>query len=424
MIEKKNVLIFPSGAENAINIFNSLKYNIHFELFGASMIYDEEHFIFDKELNIKDENFFNKFNELIEKLKIDFILPTHDEISYFLVKNEANIKKAKVCCSSLQACEIAYDKSKIYETFKNEFFAPIIYEKNSNMEYPVFAKPKHGAGGKGTFKVESYSELENIDFDKLLIMEYLPGKEYTVDCFTNRNGELQFCYARTRERVTNGIAYHSIKVEDNTEFLKIAKILNNTLKFRGAWFFQVKEDKNGKLKLMEFSIRQAGTMIYFREYGINFPALTLFDFMDLDVIPIMNNVTMVLERCIHNSFKLDYNYENVYFDFDDTIIIDKKVNTTAIKFIYQAINSNKNVYLITKHSDNIYESLKNYHIDKELFKDIIHLQPDQSKKDVIKKDKSIFIDNYFKERYEVYNELNIPVFDVDAIECLIDDSKI
>ena len=43
---------------------------------------------------------------------------------------------------------------------------------------------------------------------------------------------------------------------------------------------------------------------------------------------------------------------------------------------------------------------------------------------VIKKDKSIFIDNYFKERYEIHQNLNIPVFDVDAIECLIDDSKI
>ena len=29
-MEKINVLIFPSGAENAINVYDSLKYNIHF----------------------------------------------------------------------------------------------------------------------------------------------------------------------------------------------------------------------------------------------------------------------------------------------------------------------------------------------------------------------------------------------------------
>ena len=31
-----------------------------------------------------------------------------------------------------------------------------------------------------------------------------------------------------------------------------------------------------------------------------------------------------------------------------------------------------------------------------------------------------FIDNYFPERLEVYQKCNIPVFDVDAVEMLID----
>ena len=79
--------------------------------------------------------------------------------------------------------------------------------------------------------------------------------------------------------------------------------------------------------------------------------------------------------------------------------------------------------MITKHAKDIYETLEKYHIDKNIFKEI-HLKPGEMKSNVIKKDKSIFIDNYFKERYEIHQNLNIPVFDVDAIECLIDDSKI
>ena len=196
------------------------------------------------------------------------------------------------------------------------------------------------------------------------------------------------------------------------------------MKFRGAWFFQVKEDKNKKLKLLEICVRQAGTMIYFREYGFNFPALTIFDFMNQDVMPIMNNFNLVLDRCIHNSFKMDYKYEHIYIDFDDTLIFNNKVNSMAMRFIYQALNDNKKIYLITKHAKDILNSLNEHKIDKNIFFEIIHLENDERKVDVINKEKSIFIDNYFKERYEVYSQLNIPVFDVDAIECLIDDSKI
>ena len=52
------------------------------------------------------------------------------------------------------------------------------------------------------------------------------------------------------------------------------------------------------------------------------------------------------------------------------------------------------------------------------------LDLNSNKIDYINPNKSIFIDNYFIERYEVNQKLGIPVFDVDAIECLIDDSKI
>ena len=93
MINKKNILIYPAGAENAINIFNSLKYNIHFELYGASMVNNHASFIYDKEhyfegdLSIKNKDFFRIFNDMLENFKIDFIIPTHDEIAVFLNNN-------------------------------------------------------------------------------------------------------------------------------------------------------------------------------------------------------------------------------------------------------------------------------------------------------------------------------------------------
>jgi transposase len=49
---------------------------------------------------------------------------------------------------------------------------------------------------------------EEIDFylkkdSTLLALEFLPGKEYTVDCFTDKNGKLLFAEGRQRIRIYN-----------------------------------------------------------------------------------------------------------------------------------------------------------------------------------------------------------------------------
>ena len=245
---KKNILIYPAGSESAINIYNSLKYNIHFNVFGASMkdnhsafIYDKEHYCEGK-FAINNESFFEEFNNMLSKFHIDFIICTHDEVITFLMQNQDKIK-ATICCSPVETVEIAYDKKKTYETFEEYAFNPKIYTKIEDVEYPVFLKPRHGAGGKGTSIANNEQELRRKieEQNNLVMCEYLPGAEYTIDCFTNKDGVLKFSYARTRERITNGISYRSRKVENNKEFEKIANEINNKLKFRGAWFFQVKE---------------------------------------------------------------------------------------------------------------------------------------------------------------------------------------
>ena len=48
------------------------------------------------------------------------------------------------------------------------------------------------------------------------------------------------------------------------------------------------------------------------------------------------------------------------------------------------------------------------------------LKPKENKEDYIKKEKAIFIDNMYAERKSVITKLGIPVFDVDAIEVLLD----
>ena len=425
-MDKKNILIFPS---NAVEIYQSLKYSIHFDAYGASGIHDHSKFIFpenklivSKHLYITDEKFFETFNGIINKWHIDFIIPSHDTIALFLMRNQDKIN-AKVICSPLKTTEIAENKQLTYEALKDtEYYSKVYSLNDEDIKYPVFLKPFVAAGAKGTVKVNNVEELKQ-NFEKrkdFLICEYLPGEEYTIDCFTDKTGKLLFAGARSRERITNGVTFLSRRIEMTPEMNFIANDLNSRFEFRGAWFFQVKADANGKLKLMEFSVRQAGTMSFYRQLGINFSLLSLFDFMDIPVKILFNDLNLKLDRGTQTLYDISYDYDTIYLDYDDTLVVNNRVNTDVIQLIYQAHNNSKKVCLLTKHIGDLEESFNQFFLSKKMFDEIIIIEPSKKKSDYIKHQKAIFIDNFFPERECVHSECGIPVFDVDAVECLID----
>lgn len=426
-MNKVKILIFPAGAENALEIYNSLKYNIHLDVYGltgksdhAKFVYPNDRYI-EGNYYINDDNFINRINRLITNLGIDIIIPTHDTVALFFAKYRTKIN-AKIVVANYETALIAREKRLTYEKFRDKDFCPKIYDSFEKiLDYPVFIKPNIGEGAKGVAVVNNYEEGEKSlsNGNDILICEYLPGKELTVDCFTNRKGELLFIGPRTRERVQMGISFHSETISVSDEIGEIAHEINNELSFRGPWFFQVKQDSRGRYKLLEVSTRQAGTMAVYRQLGINFALLGIFDVLNYDVAILKNNFTLELDRCLHNRYRLNFEYNTVYIDFDDTLIVHGKVNDLLVRYIYQCINNKKRVVLITKHSLSLEESFKKYRLHSNMFDEIIHINEKEEKADYINHKDAILIDNYFYERKDVKQKLGIPVFDVDAVEALV-----
>lgn len=430
-MNKTNVLIFPCGSQSGLDIYNALKFNVHFNIFGVSGQKDHSSFIFQNDridvstkYYITNDSFLNYLNDIIMHWNIEYIIPTHDIIARFLQEKAKEIN-ATIVCSPLETTRVAENKLLMYEKLKDEYYFPKVYDVNSNcIEFPVFLKPNISAGGKGTRAVFDKNELETVKnsmdtINGYLAYEFLPGKEYTVDCFTDRKGKLLFVGPRTRERVTNGITYHSTRVKLTEEIRKIADSLNEHFEFRGLWYFQIKEDRNGRLKFLEFSVRHAGTMTYYRQLGVNFPLLSLLDFMGYDIEILINNFDLILDRAIETKYSAGIDYDTIYIDFDDTIIVNNQVNELVISFIYKSINLKKKIILLTKHEKNIYDSLRKYKLSADIFDEIIVIDDNKNKYEYIKEDKAIFIDNYYFDRKSVFENCHIPVFDVDAVESLV-----
>ena len=269
-MKEYNILIFPCGTEIANEIINSLVNHKYFKLcFASSESASYCHFR-NQEIDIlpfvTDKNFESKLSDIVEKKNIDFIIPAHDDVAYVLSQIEKNLK-AKVIGQSKQVNDIVRFKDLTYDYFGGILPLARIYKSEPNlMDFPLFTKPKKGQGSLNAEKLNTIDEYNNFfsinNRNDFVLMEYLTGQEFTIDCFSD-NANLLYYGARTREKITRGISVQSTFVNDkvlNAQFSKYAQIISKSLNISGIWFYQMKFDKNNELQLLEIGPRVSGTM--------------------------------------------------------------------------------------------------------------------------------------------------------------------
>ena len=421
----KNILVFPCGSEIALEIHRSLIHSIHFHLIGANSVDDHGRFVYEDYIGdvpyLTDERFVSYMAQIVSARQIDAIYPATDAAITYLKRAESQLG-CKIIAPCLETVEICLSKRKTYRHLQDVISVPHEYFSVKEItQYPVFGKHDIGHSAIGTQRLDD----ETMAADYLLhnqnavICDYLPGEEYTVDCFSNRHGELLFYGARKRARIKNGISVHTMPISDEKdEFGKLIRAINKAVNFRGAWFAQFKRDSHDNLVLLEIAARLGGSSALFRARGINFALLTLFDAFDYDVSIVSNQYSVEMDRALDNIFNIDIHYTEAYVDFDDCLCLYKKyVNTTLVAFLYQCLNHNIRLTLLTHHDYDIHESLKKLRLDN-IFDRIIHIDRSRSKADYIDNRDSIFIDDSYAERASIAQK-GIPVFSVDMIKMLL-----
>lgn len=425
MTDVKNVLVFPAGTEIAFEIHAALSRSKFVKLFGATSVPCHAEFVYERCLEdfpfVDEPGFLERLNQAVEDLGIDYIYPAHDSALLTLTRLQDQIH-AQVVTSPLETVEICRDKNRTYAFLKGAPYLPAFYAGADQVPaYPVFIKPAVGQGSQGARRIDSRAQLEEALADGVdyAICEYLPGEEFTVDCFTDRHGRLLLVSPRSRERIRAGIAVRSRILPEDPRITAIARDLDSRLSFRGAWFFQLKKNREGEYRLMEAAPRVAGTMCAARNRGANLPLMTLFDRWGYDLDLLLNDNSLLLDRAFITRYQTDLQYRTVYVDFDDTLVLGDKVNEELMMFLYQARNAGKELVLLSRHSRDLEEDLKRFAISKDLFSRCIRLEEGDDKARYIEPD-GIFIDDSFAERRRVKERCGIPVFDVDMVESLLD----
>ena len=194
--------------------------------------------------------------------------------------------------SHLQKKNIDTPKFQIVETY-SEFIEA--RNKLKQKGQPYIIKPCVSNGTRG-FRIVSdkidqrdllfnhkpnsqYIEEQRLDnilkdgFPTLLVSEYMPGQEYTVDCFMN-DGEIKLIIPRTRDKMNNGISVAGT-IERNEEIIEYCKKILGTLKLHGPIGIQVKYSLSGKPLVVEINPRIQGTTVACIGAGVNIPLIAL-----------------------------------------------------------------------------------------------------------------------------------------------------
>jgi hypothetical protein len=346
----KKVFVFPSCNEPGLEIINSLTKSNKFEIWGGSSYnieFDPSRVILANYVPCPDyyeQNFRIKFEQILVENKIDFVFPALD----VLVAEFAqwHLHKTKFITTNSNTAQLLLSKGDTYRHLKSVIPVPEIY-KDSRVEFPIFAKPDHGSGSRGNLLVTNEIEFALARERKLLLCEYLPGAEFTVDCINDLSGNMLFHNVRIRGNIGRGISLgtkdrYFPEIEDY-----VSKIAEN-IRIEGPWFAQFKLSRDGIPKLMEINARVAGSMGLTRFLGVNIPLISLFLYSGSEVKIPATRQNITLNRCLKNLGELD-NFNFVIWDLDDTILRkDGKPDPDAIACLIDLENRNKKQILLTK----------------------------------------------------------------------------
>lgn len=419
------VLVFPCGSEIGLEIHGALKYCKDVELYGVSSVSDHGEFVYARyrqiDAQVGSADFIDQLNELVDEWQIDWILPAHDSVILRLAEERGRLA-APAVVPGVELARICRNKNATYAHLAGCDFVPEAVVGLA-AEYPIFAKPAVGQGSQGAERVDdAFRHRQLLDCGiEYVFSEYLPGEEFTVDCIADAEGGLLMASPRQRARVKSGISVRTQPADLGEEVESIARQLAEVFRFKGAWFFQLRRARNGRLKLLEVAPRIAGSMGLSRSLGINYPLLSLYAHAGLAFSVIAQRHPILMDRALKNCFRVELDFDRVYLDLDDTLILRGQVNALLMALIYQWQARSVEVVLITRHASCPRETLERFRIAPQLFAGIIHIQDGSPKSAAIDRpDRAIFIDDAYRERLDVSRTLGLPVFDLDAIEQLLD----
>ncbi len=232
---------------------------------------------------------------LCAREKIDLILFHHDEELRLYSRRRSAFDEigTRLLAADPEVVEVAVDKSQLYAALQGEGIplpkhqlvtAENCEEAALSLGYPdreLIVKPPNLWGASGVYRITekpllwdqrlqlpmaTLSQLKASLDRPILMMEALPGPEYSVDAFLGAKGAVAI--PRRRNRITGGVALRTT-LEDHPEIAALTLKAGRALGLRYVYGMQFRCDESGSPKLLECNPRIQGTSVASWGSGLN-----------------------------------------------------------------------------------------------------------------------------------------------------------
>ena len=211
---------------------------------------------------------------------IDSIIPLTNKAIDFLNTHREELSGGNriLGIQESSTIEICHDKWNLWKFMEMEGFTSpktfLLEESNPPDVFPLIAKERKGEGGKNQILIEDQRDLDYCmdKFPNHIFQEFILGREYSVDLFSDKKGAPQLIVPRERLSVRGGEVMTS-RIDMNKAIIDSVEALNRRLALTGPCNIQGILDDKGNFFLTDLNLRFGSGSVHTIAAGGNIPLM-------------------------------------------------------------------------------------------------------------------------------------------------------
>jgi carbamoyl-phosphate synthase large subunit len=257
--------------------------------------------------------FADQLVSLCRQVEADVLLPTVDAELLPLARRRDELAEGgtTLLCASVETLESAQDKWTLLQTCAGKAPIPETVLLDDSFDaaawtFPCIVKPRHGAGGTGVELVDDAAHLDRLGIPRdgsNIVQQLLPGLEHSIDVLAYRDGRIAAAVPRSRLKVDSGIAVAGATSVDPA-LVATGRQVAEAIGLTTVANVQVKQDAEGRPRLLEVNVRFPGSMPLTVAAGVDMPRLIVDDALGR---PVPDHVD-------HRALGMVRHWDEVFFD--------------------------------------------------------------------------------------------------------------
>jgi len=225
------------------------------------------------------DEFFDEVDSLCRADGVDVLISTVDAELPSLTRRRSELA-AVLAAPAADTIDVALDKWQLVQRCAGSLAVPRTRLLDAEVvdgawDFPVIVKPRRGAGSRGVRVVTSRAALAALGTDHdLIVQEFLPGDEYSVDVLADARGHVVAAVPRTRTRVDSGVSIAGRTVRDE-HLESAAAAAAVAIGLTGVANVQLRRATDGTPSLLEINPRFPGALPLTIAAGVDMPSLVL-----------------------------------------------------------------------------------------------------------------------------------------------------